>query len=255
MHAFEPHIDQHGGPEEVFCPSKPFLMYRKGSHGAGHWALPGGKLDFGESLEACAAREVLEETGVEVPSATMERVWVTSAVFDHDTHFVTVFMQAEIPKVSQTRYISAIFSLSSCEPLQEKGRGTCSRHVSKDTHCLLHHTAAAEQTTLQVSLPCCADGDLHFSYWAHASICKVTQWSWKQGQEAKNMEPDKCAGWHWFSPQNIPHPRFEPLEELISLHSSNGLQQDSLQGLFSSTIQVQTSFRIYTRSKRSYLVS
>ena len=75
------------------------LTCRKGSHGAGHWALPGGKLDFGESLEACGAREVLEETGIDVASATMQRVWVTSAVFAHDTHFVTVFLQAEMPQV------------------------------------------------------------------------------------------------------------------------------------------------------------
>lgn len=37
-----------------------------GTHLAGSWELPGGKLRPGESVEACVAREVLEETGVEV---------------------------------------------------------------------------------------------------------------------------------------------------------------------------------------------
>jgi len=40
------------------------LLKRKGSHGSGQWSLPGGYLDFGESLKKCAVREVFEETGL-----------------------------------------------------------------------------------------------------------------------------------------------------------------------------------------------
>ena len=31
-----------------------------------HWSLPGGSQNFGETLEACARRELAEETGLEV---------------------------------------------------------------------------------------------------------------------------------------------------------------------------------------------
>jgi ADP-ribose pyrophosphatase YjhB (NUDIX family) len=32
----------------------------------GHWSLPGGAVELGETLDACVAREMVEETGLEV---------------------------------------------------------------------------------------------------------------------------------------------------------------------------------------------
>lgn len=41
------------------------LLIKRGSPpAAGQWAIPGGKVHFGESLEQAAEREILEETGL-----------------------------------------------------------------------------------------------------------------------------------------------------------------------------------------------
>ncbi|RLI97866.1 MAG: ADP-ribose pyrophosphatase [Candidatus Aenigmatarchaeota archaeon] len=56
-------------------------------HGEGTWTLPGGKLDFHEGIRECAAREVLEETGIKLGST---RVISVSNDTVPDKHFVTI---------------------------------------------------------------------------------------------------------------------------------------------------------------------
>ena len=45
---------------------KVLLGKRKGSHGTGEYAFPGGHMEYMESFEGCAKREVKEETGLEI---------------------------------------------------------------------------------------------------------------------------------------------------------------------------------------------
>lgn len=67
------------------------LGERIGSHGAHTWATPGGHLEFGESIEACAARETLEETGLVVSS--FKKLGFTNDVFEQDNkHYITLFV-------------------------------------------------------------------------------------------------------------------------------------------------------------------
>lgn len=53
---------------------KVLLGKRKGAHGAGEYAFPGGHLEHLESIEGCARREVLEETGMEIAEVRFLRL-------------------------------------------------------------------------------------------------------------------------------------------------------------------------------------
>jgi 8-oxo-dGTP diphosphatase len=67
------------------------LGKRLGSHGAGTWALPGGHLEFGESVEQCAVREVREETGLDIDEVLLGPY--VSCVFALERkHYVTLFV-------------------------------------------------------------------------------------------------------------------------------------------------------------------
>lgn len=63
-------------------------------HGEGTWTMPGGKLDFGESFESGAAREVLEETGVKISEKDLKVISLANDIV-HDAHFVTIGMLCE----------------------------------------------------------------------------------------------------------------------------------------------------------------
>jgi 8-oxo-dGTP diphosphatase len=71
---------------------------RKGSHGAGCWAFPGGHQDFGESWEECSQREIEEETGMEIKLMRCR---------DRDYAFVTNNIMKEFPKHYCTVFVVA----------------------------------------------------------------------------------------------------------------------------------------------------
>jgi 8-oxo-dGTP diphosphatase len=73
--------------------SQVLLLKRTGSHGEGTWAPPGGHVEFGESLEECAVRETLEETGVVI--GDVEFIAITNDLFPSEQkHYLTVWLQA-----------------------------------------------------------------------------------------------------------------------------------------------------------------
>src|SRR5262249_41135669 len=67
------------------------LGRRRGSHGEGYYAAPGGHLEFGESFEHAARREVREETGLEI--GDLRLLSVGNYIFnreDGERHYIDV---------------------------------------------------------------------------------------------------------------------------------------------------------------------
>jgi len=72
------------------------LGKRRNAHGAGDWSPPGGHLEFGETPENCAIREVHEETGLTIENVRL--CGVTNDIFQSEQkHYVTLFMLADCP--------------------------------------------------------------------------------------------------------------------------------------------------------------
>ncbi|MDY6952880.1 MAG: NUDIX hydrolase [Thermodesulfobacteriota bacterium] len=70
------------------------LGKRRNAHGAGSWCFPGGHLEFGESIEQCARREVLEEAGLEIENLCHGPF--TNDIFEKEgKHYVTLFVVAD----------------------------------------------------------------------------------------------------------------------------------------------------------------
>ncbi|MBI5033229.1 MAG: NUDIX domain-containing protein [Chloroflexi bacterium] len=70
------------------------LIKRKGSHGEGTWAVPGGHLEYGESPEDCAIRETQEEVNVQVTDVRFRAI--TNDVFETEgKHYITIWMEGK----------------------------------------------------------------------------------------------------------------------------------------------------------------
>lgn len=59
------------------------------------WTVPGGKMEFGETMAEGAVREVREETGLEIRNV---RLFGASDDMQPDRHFVTLRFTAECPE-------------------------------------------------------------------------------------------------------------------------------------------------------------
>src|SRR3990167_11492692 len=120
---------------------KVLLGRRKGSHGEGEYAFPGGHLEYMESFEDCAKREVMEEAGIKIKNIAFVRI---------------VNLQDYAPK-----------------------------------------------------------------HYVHIGLTA----EWESG-EPKVLEPDKCAGWGWYSLDALPSPLFKTLPDDIESYKTGRTYYD-----------------------------
>lgn len=69
------------------------VRHKKGNQR--YWVLPGGRLEYGETFEECAVRELKEETGLDVE---FERfLFLSEAIApDRSRHIVNIFIKAKV---------------------------------------------------------------------------------------------------------------------------------------------------------------
>lgn len=82
----------------VFKDDRVLLVKRGRPPAQGQWAIPGGNIQLGESLQAAAEREILEETGVTIRAS--RPVLAFDAIVEDDDghiqfHYVIVDLVAE----------------------------------------------------------------------------------------------------------------------------------------------------------------
>ena len=70
---------------------KILLGKRRGIIGDATWAPPGGHLEYGESVEECASRELLEETGL-IAKTMLRGPYTNSLIAPKNQHYITLFV-------------------------------------------------------------------------------------------------------------------------------------------------------------------
>lgn len=82
----------------VFHNNKVLLIKRNQAPNAGQWAIPGGRVKLGESLQQAAEREILEETGITIRAG--EPVFTFDVIQKDDQqqcqlHYVVIDLEAQ----------------------------------------------------------------------------------------------------------------------------------------------------------------
>ncbi|MBQ4282331.1 MAG: NUDIX hydrolase [Lachnospira sp.] len=120
------------------------LLIKRGNHPSiGWWALPGGFVDFRESLDVAALRELREETGIEDIEVCQLRCYGN---YDRDprTHLITTAYVALVPEGSVKAQAGDDACDSGWFTLNDMiASGVCKDGIKTDVHKLMLHNESA----------------------------------------------------------------------------------------------------------------
>ena len=116
------------------------LFVRRASrHGRGNWQIPGGFVDRGETLDAAAVREVLEETGVE--ACVQGVLAVRTRWDDRNSTYVVFLMRPEAgdpspgDEVDRAEYLT-LAEIDALDQLPEINRAIAARALGVSRNLL-----------------------------------------------------------------------------------------------------------------------
>ena len=88
-----------GGSAVVVDDQGRVLMQRRTD--SGNWALPGGTMEIGETLERCVVREVQEETGLDIEITGLPGIYT-------DPHHVIAYADGEVRQEFNVTYLGRV---------------------------------------------------------------------------------------------------------------------------------------------------
>ena len=82
----------------VLCLNGALLVgARRGSHGAGRYAMPGGHMEYSSTPSETASAELREECGVDLPPSRWRHVHTGNTFMpESDLHYITLYLRAEL---------------------------------------------------------------------------------------------------------------------------------------------------------------
>ncbi len=81
------------------------MLQRRGVHGDSEWALPGGSVEFGESFNQAAIRELKEETALKAENPRVVTLSNQTRYLDQGIHCVIIGVEVEVCDFSGMRTV------------------------------------------------------------------------------------------------------------------------------------------------------